>query len=102
MQFYYLSAATAAELCGALDAEDLFIESETGSRSYYGQTGDYSLDWVGAIYEQTGVDEEGAPIMTAIAGAHCNIYSAEPLPLSLEAYLVDPAPATPHRVLAGY
>lgn len=102
---HFLRADTAAELQSALDAAGLYIEDEDGNRSYYGQSGDYAVDWIGTIYEPTGVmlaDDEGNeyPEMAAVPGAHCNIYGPE-IPESLHAYRLDPAPNSPHRVPAG-
>lgn len=100
MNTYYLKADTEAELMGALDAEGLCITDEEGNVSYYGQCGDFTLDWIGTITEQTGVDENGDPIFTTIPGVHCNVYSEEALPASLVALGVYPTPNTPHRSLA--
>lgn len=106
MQAYYLKADTAAELQDALQSARLCIESEENEISFYGQAGDFILDWIGEIYEPTGVilnegTENERPEMASVGGYHCNVYSEKPLPESLAGFLLTPAPTTPKRILSG-
>lgn len=86
---YYLCAADEATLNAALYDEE-------GNQLVEGD-----IDVIGTIYEQTGVDGEGEPIMAAIAGYHANLRRREPLPENELDGLLIPAPATPSRVWAG-
>ncbi len=106
MNTYYLKANTEAELQNALIAAELCIEHEEESPTFYGNCGDFILDWIGEIFEPTGVIlDEGLeterPEMASVGGYHCNIYSESDLPASLAALLVTPEPTTPARKLAG-
>lgn len=94
---------------GALQAVEPQIDEETGEEippafpydkdavQFYGEVGGYHLDWIGQIV--LSVDEEGVATLTD--EHHINIYSAKPLPDSLNACCVDPEPSTPVRKLAG-
>lgn len=102
MNTYFLKANTESELADALDAEGLCIpDSET---PYYGQCGAFALDWIGEIFEPTGVildegTESERPEMASVGGFHCNVYSNEALPASLASLEIS-APTTPARRLA--
>lgn len=86
---YYLCAADEATLTAALYDEE-------GNPLVEGD-----IDVIGTIYEQTGVDGEGEPIMAAIAGYHANLRRREPLADGELDGLLIPTPSTPSCVWFG-
>lgn len=105
MSTYYLKADTAEQLQDALQSAGLCIENEENEILFYGQAGDFILDWIGEIYEPTGATlDEGTenerPEMVSVGGHHCNVYSQYALPAVLSQYALT-APASPVRKLAG-
>lgn len=103
MNTYFLKANTQAELQSALDGAGL--NTGNAETPYYGVAGNFSVDWIGEIFEPTGAvldagTESEHKEMVSIGGYHCNLYGTSELPSSLAQYLVDPAPNSPVRILA--
>jgi hypothetical protein len=102
MNLYFLKANTESELKEALDAEEFGVVNQNGDSTYFGQSGEFTIDWIGSIYNQTGVNGGGDPVFVKVEGSHCNIYSSAALPSSLDSFIVSPTPSSPRRKLAGY
>jgi len=59
----------------------------------------HDVDIVGVIYEQTGTDRDGFPVMSPTPGFHANL-TAHELHKALAPYQIEP-PATPKRAPAA-